>query len=77
MASKGEDMAGKKTEKLTVMIDDEFKERLVMVAFAVDVTPSELVRSCMDLALPVLESRPSLIRIIPTLPATNNPGFKG
>jgi len=65
-------MAPKKTEKLTVMIDDELKSRLATIAFAGDLTPSDLVRSCILLALPVLECRPALISIIPTLPEQGN-----
>jgi hypothetical protein len=70
-------MPPKKTEKLTVMIDDDLKQRLAAVAFAGDLTPSDLVRSCILLALPVLESRPALITIIPTLPEFGNRGIAG
>lgn len=67
-------MAPKKDQKLTVMIDEELKDRLSSIAFAGDLTPSELVRSCILVALPLLESTPSLINIIPTLPTQGNRG---
>ena len=65
-------MAPKKTEKLTVMMDEDLKDRLAAIAFSGDLTPSELVRCCCMVALPLLESRPSLISIIPTLPEMGN-----
>lgn len=70
-------MAPKKDQKLTIMIDEDQKNRLSAIAFACDITPSELVRSCILLALPVLESTPSLINIIPTLPTVSNRGLAG
>jgi hypothetical protein len=70
-------MAPKKSEKLCIMIDEEQKARLSAIAFACDITPSELVRSCIILALPVLESTPSLIQIVPTLPTSVNRGLAG
>ena len=42
---------------------------MARLAFANDLTPSELVRSCITLALPVFTARPSLIQVLPTLPA--------
>lgn len=61
-------MAPKKDQKLTVMVDDSMATSLAKLAFANDLTPSELVRSCIMLALPVLCDRPSLIAILPSLP---------
>lgn len=65
-------MGPKKSERMCIMIDDESKQRLATIAFAADLTPSDLVRSCILLALPVFESRPSLIQIIPTLPESSH-----
>ena len=65
-------MAPKKTEKISVMIDEDMKERLASIAFSGDITPSDLVRSCILVALPLFESTPSLIQIIPTLPTKNH-----
>lgn len=61
-------MPPKKTEKMTVMIDEELKARMAALAFSGDLTPSDLVRACILLSLPVFEAKPSLISIIPTLP---------
>lgn len=66
----GDDMAAKKDVKLTVMIDEGMQGDLGRLAFACDLTPSELVRSCITLALPVFTERPSLISVLPTLPAS-------
>ena len=65
----GDDMAAKKDQKLTCMIDEATAADLARLAFANDLTPSELVRSCITLALPVFTARPSLIQVLPTLPA--------
>ena len=65
-------MAGKKDNKLTVMIEDELRERLASAAFAADVTGSEMVRSCILVALPMLEETPALVSIMPTLPRAGN-----
>lgn len=70
-------MAPKKSEKMTVMIDEDLKRRLAEIAFACDLTPSDLVRSCIILSLPVFESKPSLISIIPTLPDVSNREIAG
>lgn len=70
-------MAPKKSEKMTVMIDEDLKRRLAEIAFAGDLTPSDLVRSCIILALPILESKPTLISIIPTLPDKQNREIAG
>lgn len=71
------DMAAKKSEKMTVMIDEDLKRRLAEIAFACDLPASDLVRSCIILSLPVFESRPSLITIIPTLPEKQNREITG
>jgi len=63
-------MAPKKDQKLTCMIDEAMAADLARLAFANDLTPSELVRSCISLSLPVFMARPSLIAILPTLPAS-------
>jgi hypothetical protein len=68
----GDDMAGKKDCKLCVMVEEELKDRLANAAFAADVNGSDLVRSCILTALPLLESTPSLVNIIPTLPQKIN-----
>ena len=65
----GDDMAAKKDQKLTCMLDESMAADLARLAFANDLTPSELVRSCITLALPVFTARPSLIQVLPTLPA--------
>lgn len=70
-------VAPKKSEKMTVMIDEDLKRRLAEIAFAGDLTPSDLVRSCIILALPVFELKPSLITIIPTLPDRVNREIAG
>jgi hypothetical protein len=75
--SGGSDMAAKKDCQLCVMIEEELKDRLSHAAFAADVTGSELVRSCILTALPLLESTPSLVNIIPTLPAKIHRGIVG
>ena len=71
----GDEMA-KKSEKVSVFIEEDLKDRLSAAAFAADVNGSELIRSCILVALPLLESTPSLINIIPTLPA-NGKGMIG
>jgi hypothetical protein len=70
-------MAAKKDCQLCLMIEEELKDRLSRAAFAADVTGSELVRSCILTALPLLEMTPSLVNIIPTLPAKTNRGIVG
>lgn len=57
----------KKSEKLTVMVEEDLKDRLASAAFASDVSGSDLVRSCILVALPLLEETPSLVNIMPTL----------
>jgi hypothetical protein len=66
------DMAAKKDQKLTYMIDEVMAADLARLAFANDLTPSELVRSCISLSLPVFMARPSLIAILPTLPQSGD-----
>ena len=68
----GDEMAPKKDVKMTVMIDESMQADLGRLAFACDLTPSDLVRSCISLSLPVFISRPSLIAILPTLPASGD-----
>jgi hypothetical protein len=68
----GDAMAGKKDHKLCVMVEEDLKDRLARAAFAADVTGSDLVRSCILTALPLLEETPSLVNIIPTLPNKGN-----
>ena len=68
----GDDMAAKKDQKLTCMIDEAMAADLARLAFANDLTPSELVRSCISLSLPVFMARPSLIAILPTLPQSGD-----
>lgn len=70
-------MAPKKDQKLTVMIDEPLKDRLSAIAFDADMTPSDLVRACIMVGLPLLETTPSLINIIPTLPTQGNRGLAG
>jgi hypothetical protein len=62
-------MAGKKDCRLCVMVEEELKDRLANAAFTADVNGSDLVRSCILTALPLLEATPSLVNIIPTLPS--------
>ena len=64
----GDRRAAKKDAKLTVMIDEAMQTDLGRLAFACDLTPSDLVRSCISLSLPVFMARPSLIAILPSLP---------
>ena len=61
-------MAGKKDCKMTVMVDDELSARLAQAAWAADVNGSEMVRSCILLALPVFEESPALVSIVPAMP---------
>ncbi len=68
----GDEMAPKKDVKLTVMIDEAMQADLGRLAFACDLTPSDLVRSCISLSLPVFMARPSLIAILPSLPQTGD-----
>lgn len=65
-------MAAKKDQKLTCMIDEVMAADLARLAFANDLTPSELVRSCISLSLPVFMARPSLIAMLPTLPQSGD-----
>lgn len=58
--------------KLTIMVEDALIEHLGRAAFDADVTKSDLVRACIHLSLPILKATPSLIHIIPTLPANEN-----
>lgn len=67
-------MPPKKSCQLTVMIDEETRDRLAALAFVGDVTPSDVVRSSMLVGLPLLEERPSLISIVPTMPTSGNRG---
>ena len=60
-------MAGKKDCKMTVMVDDELSARLAQAAWAADVNGSEMVRSCILLALPVFEPSPALVSIVPAM----------
>jgi hypothetical protein len=70
-------MAAKKDQKVCLMIEEELRDRVARAAFAADVSPSEMIRSCMLIALPLLERTPSLVSIIPTLPASGNMGVPG
>jgi hypothetical protein len=67
-----EGIMAKKDQKICVMMDEDLKDRLSRVAFTADVNGSDLVRSCILLALPCFEVTPSLINIIPTLPVKGN-----
>ena len=64
----GEEM-GKMDVKVTVMLDDETMAALSPVLVGSDVNLSQLIRSCIHTALPLLVARPALISILPTLPA--------
>lgn len=68
----GDDMAPKKDIKMTVMIDEAMQADLGRLAFACDLTPSDLVRACIAMSLPVFMVRPSLVSIIPTLPTSGD-----
>jgi hypothetical protein len=70
-------VAAKKDIKMTVMIDEAMQADLGRLAFACDLTPSDLVRSCISLSLPVFMARPSLIAILPTLPTEPNREMAG
>ena len=59
---------GKMDVKVTVMIDEETMAALSPVLVGSDVNLSQLIRSCIHTALPLLVDRPALITIIPTLP---------
>lgn len=59
---------GKKDNKAIFFTDDEQMGRLSEALVSLDVNLSELIRTCIDIFLPILLERPALIKIIPTLP---------
>ena len=61
---------GKMDVKVTVMIDEETMAALSPVLVGSDVNLSQLIRSCIHTAGPLLVARPALITILPTLPVT-------
>lgn len=62
-----EDKEMKRENALNVKVDEYMFRNLGKAANEMDVSQSEIVRRCIQIALPVLEANPTLVHIMPYL----------